>query len=151
MAVQITGTYTGKLKMELTHTPSGTSLSTAAPKDNQGDGSSFSPTDLLAAAFGSCVVTTMAIVAEREGIPFHDASFVIEKHMRSDPRRVDRLPITVRMPRGLTPPQRSRLEHIARNCPVEKSILPDIGVDFTFEYGDAGGTGEGGTADQSGS
>jgi len=65
MAVEITGTYTGNLKMELTHGPSGAQLKTAAPVDNKGDGSSFSPTDLLAASLGSCMVTTMAIVARR--------------------------------------------------------------------------------------
>jgi putative redox protein len=134
MAVEITGKYTGTLKMELTHGPSGAELITAAPADNQGDGSSFSPTDLVAAALGSCAVTTMAIVAQREQIPFDGASFVIEKHMRSDPRRVDRLPITIRLPPGLTPQQRERLEHVARNCPVEKSLHPDIATEFTFEY-----------------
>ncbi|HEY0152537.1 MAG TPA: OsmC family protein, partial [Longimicrobium sp.] len=70
MAVEITGSYAGNLKTELRHTPSGALLQTAAPRDNMGDGSSFSPTDLLAASLGSCMVTTMAIVAQREGIPF---------------------------------------------------------------------------------
>ncbi|MEX2582737.1 MAG: OsmC family protein [Gemmatimonadota bacterium] len=134
MAVEITGTYTGGLKMELTHTPSGTTLRTAAPIDNNGDGSSFSPTDLLAAAFASCVVTTMAIAAEREGIPFETASFRVEKHMRSGPRRVDRLPITIRMPPGLTLEQRARLERVAQSCPVEHSLLPEIERLFIFEY-----------------
>ena len=63
MAVEITGNYTGELKMELTHGPSGVTLRAAAPQDNGGDGSSFSPTDLLATALGSCAVMTMAIVA----------------------------------------------------------------------------------------
>ena len=134
MAVEITGTYTGELKMELRHGPSGTTLKTAAPRDNQGDGSSFSPTDLLAASLGACMVTTMAIVARREGIPFEGAEFTLEKHMRSDPRRVDSLPVTVRMPAGLTPEQRERLESVARTCPVERSLHPDVRRDFTFVY-----------------
>jgi uncharacterized OsmC-like protein len=136
MAVEITGRYTGQLKMELTHGLSGTTLRTAAPKDNQGDGSSFSPTDLLAAAFGSCAVTTMAIVAAREGIPFEGASFRVEKHMVSDPRRVGALPLVIRMPAELTEPQRRRLEHIARTCPVERSLLPEIEREIRFEYGE---------------
>jgi putative redox protein len=134
MAVEITGTYHGSLRMELTHGPSGTALKTAAPADNMGDGSSFSPTDLVAAALGSCAVTTMAIFAAREGIPFENASFVIHKHMRSDPRRVDRLPITIWMPAALLPEQRARLEQVARNCPVARSLLPDIEREFEFEY-----------------
>jgi putative redox protein len=138
MAVEITGSYRGGLKMELRHGPSGALLGTAAPADNMGDGSSFSPTDLLAAALGSCAVTTMAIVAAREDTPFEEASFVVEKHMRSDPRRVERLPIRIRMPSGLSVEQRERLEEVARNCPVARSLLPDIESDFEFDYSGEG-------------
>jgi uncharacterized OsmC-like protein len=134
MAVEITGEYTGGLKMRLRHGPSGLEIPTAAPVDNQGDGSSFSPTDLLAASLGACMVTTMAIVAAREGIPFEGAEFTLEKHMRSDPRRVDSLPVTVRMPAGLTPEQRERLESVARTCPVERSLHPDVRRELTFVY-----------------
>jgi putative redox protein len=134
MAVEIRGSYTGGLKMDLHHVPSGVVQKTAAPTDNAGDGSSFSPTDLVAAALGSCAVTTMAIVAQREGIPFEGAEFRIEKHMRSGPRRIDRLPITIRMPPGLTDEQRALLEDTARNCPVERSLLPEIEREFRFEY-----------------
>jgi len=136
MAVEIRGEYTSNLKMQLTHGPSGAELKTAAPVDNQGDGSSFSPTDLMAAALGSCMVTTMAIVAQREAIPFEGASFVMEKHMRADPRRIERLPVTIRMPRGLSPEQRRRLELIARTCPVQRSLLPEIEADVVFQYED---------------
>lgn len=134
MAVEISGEYTGGLGMRLRHGPSGREITTAAPKDNLGDGSSFSPTDLLAASLGSCMVTTMAIVAQREGIPFEGAGFVLEKHMRSDPRRVDSVPVRIRMPRGLNEEQRSRLEHVARHCPVERSLHPDIRRDIEFLY-----------------
>ena len=134
MAVVITGTYTGDLKMQLEHASSGARIHTAAPVDNMGDGSSFSPTDLVAAALGSCMVTTMAIVARREGIPFESASFRIEKHMRSDPRRIDRLPITIVMPGGLDAAQQQRLEHIARTCPVDRSLFADIEREVSFEY-----------------
>lgn len=134
MAVEITGDYAGKLKMTLRHGPSGAEIRTAAPADNQGDGSSFSPTDLLAAALGSCMVTTMAIVAEREGIPFGGASFELEKHMRSDPRRVDRVPVRIRMPAGLSPEQRRRLEHVARACPVHASLNPEVEHPTEFVY-----------------
>ena len=134
--VEITGSYTGNLKMELQHGLSGTRLKTVAPVDNQGDGSSFSPTDLVAAALGSCVVTTMAIVAERERIDFTTASFRVEKHMQSDPRRIGRLPVEIRMPKGLTADQRTKLERAGHTCPVHKSLLPEIEKELTFVYED---------------
>src|SRR5690606_31663507 len=97
-------------------------------------GSSFSPTDLVAAALGSCVVTTMAIYAQREGIPFEGASFSVEKHMRADPRRIDAVPVRVRMPAGLTQEQRERLEAVGRGCPVHRSLLPEIRREIEFVY-----------------
>ncbi|HEX5724758.1 MAG TPA: OsmC family protein [Longimicrobiaceae bacterium] len=136
MGVEMSGAYTGGLKMRLTHGPSGTEIGTAAPVDNRGDGSSFSPTDLLAASLGSCMVTTMAIVAEREGIPFSQARFTLEKHMRSDPRRVDRIPVTVHMPGGLDAAQRERLEAAARGCPVHRSLAPEVAREVSFVYPD---------------
>lgn len=134
MGVVITGTYSGDLKMELTHESSGAVIRTAAPVDNAGDGSSFSPTDLAAAALASCMVTTMAIVAEREGIPFKSARFTLEKHMRSGPRRIDRVPVTIHMPSGLSPEQRERMEAVARSCPVHLSMLEQIDRPISFVY-----------------
>jgi uncharacterized OsmC-like protein len=136
MAVEITGTYSGGLKSELRHGPSGAMLVTAAPTDNKGDGSSFAPTDLVAAALGSCAITTMAIVADREGIPFESAHFRIEKHMLSDPRRIGRLPIHIQMPAGLTDEQQALLEEIARRCPVARSLGAEVQQEFSFEYPD---------------
>lgn len=135
MAVAISGRYVGGLKMDLTHGPSGSVIRTAAPVDNQGDGSSFSPTDLAAAALGSCMITTMAIVAAREGIPFDGGGFSLEKHMRSGPRRIDRLPVVIRLPAGLTPEQRTRMEEVALGCPVHLSLLEAIDrpVEFVYE------------------
>ncbi|HEU0052567.1 MAG TPA: OsmC family protein [Longimicrobium sp.] len=134
MAVEMSGTYTGELKMELRHAPSGATLATAAPRDNLGDGSSFSPTDLLAASLGSCMVTTMAIVAQREGIAFEGASFSLEKHMRSDPRRVDAVPVRIHLPASLGEAQRRKLENAALTCPVHRSLHPDIRKDVEFVY-----------------
>lgn len=136
MAVLITGEYQGDLKMRLRHEASGSELRTAAPRDNQGDGSSFSPTDLAASALGSCVVTVMAIAARNHGIPFEGASFRIEKHMAADPRRIDSLPMTVLMPPGLTPEQREILEHAGSHCPIHRSLHPDVRTPLDFEYRD---------------
>jgi putative redox protein len=134
MSVEIRGTSQDGLKMELEHGPSGTRIRTAAPRDNAGDGSSFSPTDLLADSLGACMVTTMAIVAAREGIPFRGASFRLEKHMRSDPRRVAALPVTVRMSADIEAAHRARLEEIARTCPVARSLSADVDQEIRFEY-----------------
>ena len=84
----MSGRYLGHLKVELEHGPSGAKITTAAPVDNQGDGSSFSPTDLCAASLGACMLTVMGIVAERDGIDFSTCRFTLEKHMQTDPRRI---------------------------------------------------------------
>ena len=137
MAVEITGTYVGNLKMELTHGPSGATLRTAAPVDNKGDGSSFSPTDLVAAALASCIVTTMGIVAERDGIRAEQFSFRVEKHMSTEgPRRIARLPVVIEMPAGLDAEQRTKLERAAHTCPVHRSLLPEIEKPIEFVYPD---------------
>jgi putative redox protein len=134
MAVEITGRYAGGLKVDLHHGPSGAQMRTAAPVDNNGDGSSFSPTDLLAASLGACMVTVMGIYAQRNGIPFDGVEFRLEKHMRADPRRVDRLPVTIRMPAALDERQRQTLENVALTCPVSRSLLPEIEQDIRFVY-----------------
>lgn len=130
------GVYTGGLKVELKHDPSGAVIHTAAPADNNGDGSSFSPTDLVAAGLASCIITTMGIVAEREKIPFAGATFSFEKHMRSDPRRIDRVPIRIEMPAGLDEKQRRKLEFAGRACPVFRSLAEDMEKEVDFIYPD---------------
>lgn len=136
MAVEITGSYAGNLKVALRHGPSGAEMHTAAPVDNNGDGSSFSPTDLVAAALGACMVTLMGITARKHGIAFDDCSFALRKEMRADPRRIDAIPVTLRMPAGLTVRQRRLLEHAALTCPVHLSLLPEIRRDVDFVYPD---------------
>src|SRR4051812_9803227 len=88
-------------RVSLTHGPSGNRIGTDAPKDNGGNGSSFSPTDLVGAALASCALTTMALVASREQLPWGDASARIEKRMIPSPRRVGELVLEIQMPRGL--------------------------------------------------
>lgn len=137
MAVEIFGSYGGGLRVGLRHGPSDTEMHTAAPVDNHGDGSSFSPTDLVAAALGSCMLSIMGIMAERDGIDLSDCRFTVEKHMTPEPpRRIDRLPITIHMPSGLTAAQRKKLERGALTCPVHRSLLPEIQKDVDFVYPD---------------
>lgn len=134
MAATITGSYTGDLRVEAVHQLSGTRMTMAAPLDNHGDGSSFSPTDLVATALAGCVLTVMGIAARNHGIPFEGATFTIEKHMASDPRRIAALPLVIRMPAGLEPDQRATLERVGRHCPVHRSLDPSVDTPVEFEY-----------------
>jgi putative redox protein len=134
MAVEMTGKYIGNLKTELTHGPSGTVIRTAAPVDNQGDGSSFSPTDLASASLGACMLTLIAIVGERDGLDLTGLSFRLEKHMAANPRRIGAVPVTIQMPAGLTPEQRKKLENAALTCPVHKSLSEGLEKPVAFVY-----------------
>jgi uncharacterized OsmC-like protein len=119
---------------QLTHGPSAAKLRTVPPADNGGDGSSFSPTDLLAASLASCAITTMALVAGREGLSFGDARARVEKHMAGPPRRVGALDLVITMPAAVRAEHRARLEEIARGCPVARSLAADVAVTMKFEY-----------------
>jgi uncharacterized OsmC-like protein len=132
----MSGRYQGGLGLELEHGPSGTTIRTAAPVDNRGDGSSFSPTDLLAAGLGSCMLTIMAIVGERDGLRMDGMSFKAEKHMSASPRKVAKIALEITMPSGLGPDQREKLEHAALTCPVKQSLPPDLETPVDFHYPD---------------
>lgn len=136
MAVEIRGVYEGDLKVEVTHGPSSATLRTEAPVDNGGTGGSFSPTDLVASALGTCMMTIMGIVAKRDGIDLRGVTVRVEKHMNAEPRRIGRLPVTFEMPRGLGPDQRRKLENAARTCPVHRSLSADIEIPIDFRYPD---------------
>lgn len=120
----------------LTHGPSGATLRTVPPKDNGGDGSSFSPTDLLAVSLASCALSTMALLAPKEGLVFGPASATVVKHMVGPPRRVGELTLEFRMPTGVPLSQRARLEEIGHTCPVARSLHPDVKVPMRFVWPD---------------
>lgn len=132
--VMMTGIYEGKLHCSLTHGPSETKISTDAPKDNNGLGEAFSPTDLLGAALGSCILTTMAIFGGKEGLDITGASFEVTKKMQLSPRKISELALEITLPDTLTLPQRSMLEEIAHTCPVTRSLNPDIKLPVNFHY-----------------
>jgi putative redox protein len=139
MAVDIDIVYTGDLHCEATHRPSGSKLVTDAPVDNGGKGEAFSPTDLCATSLGSCLVTTMALVAARHGIELKGTTVHVVKEMVADPtRRVGALRTTVTFPPGLGlgREDRSRLEAAARACPVKKSLAPLVEVPIAFVWPD---------------
>lgn len=136
MSVEITGRYVGNLKTRLVHGPSGAELITAAPLDNAGDGSSFSPTDLAAAALGACMVTILGIVGERDGLDLGELEFRVRKSMASDPRRIAEVAVEIHMPRGLEPATRRKLERAALTCPVHRSLDPEMAKPVRFVYED---------------
>jgi uncharacterized OsmC-like protein len=128
------GRYVGGKLIELTHEPSGTKIITDAPKDNGGEGTAFSPTDLVGAALGSCVLTTMVLFAERHNILLNGAHFKVEKIMGSDPRRIAELVLKVHLPKQLEATDRQKLERAGMTCPVHKSLHPDTQVRAEFVY-----------------
>ena len=133
--VEIRIDYEGDLHTRAAHGPSGATLETDAPKDNEGRGEAFSPTDLLATALGSCMMTVMGIVARRHAWPLEGATVRVEKHMVADPvRRVGRLDVRFQMPDGIPEEARKVLERAAHTCPVHKSLHPETKVDTTFDW-----------------
>jgi uncharacterized OsmC-like protein len=134
--VVMTAATAPAFKTQLEHGPSGSRIATEAPKDNGGTGASFSPTDLMGAALASCALTTMALVASREGLPLGEARASVEKRMTPPPRRIGELVLRIEMPAGLSGAQRARLEQVAHECPVARSFHPDVKLPMTFLYPD---------------
>ena len=132
--VEIGIVYEGSLRTSCEHVPSAARLLTDAPVDNQGRGEAFSPTDLLATALGSCMLTTMGIRAQNEGWVLDGARVRVEKHMESAPRRVGRLVVEIELPAALEAPMRTTLERVAWGCPVKQSLHPDVELDVRFRY-----------------
>ncbi len=126
--------YEGALRCRLTHGPSGSEISTDAPVDNQGRGEAFSPTDLVGAALGSCILTTMGIVAQRRSIRLEGATAKVVKEMTAQlPRRIDRLAVVVTLPAALSAADRETLRRAGEACPVHRSLHPDVKIDVTFK------------------
>jgi len=127
--------YTGGLHCQLEHEPSRSQIETDAPKDNHGRGERFSPTDLVGAALGSCILTTMAIVAERDGHSLAGARAEVVKEMAAKPiRRIGALPVKITLPSSIPVEYRAKIERVAHECPVHKSLHPDVSLPITFVY-----------------
>jgi putative redox protein len=128
--------YEGQLRCQATHNQSGTVIETDAPTDNRGKGERFSPTDLLCVSLGTCVITTMGIKAADMGIDLSGTTLQIQKHMLSDPRRVGRVDVILGFPATLKLDEKDRviLQRTGDNCPVRKSIHPDIQNDIIYNW-----------------
>jgi putative redox protein len=123
--------YNGELRTTCTHLKSGSEFETDAPVDNNGKGERFSPTDLLATSLGTCMMTVMGIKARTMGFDLDDMKVEVLKIMKADPRRVSGIELTFHIPAHLEKTDektRSILKYTGDNCPVMKSIHPDIEV-----------------------
>jgi uncharacterized OsmC-like protein len=135
--IKITGEYHGDLHCTSIHGPSGNSLDTDAPKDNQGRGAAFSPTDLTATSFATCIATTMAIVARKHGLELRGLRYEVNKEMSTDaPRRIVRLSTQLWMPIPQSHPLAQTLSVVATNCPVHHSLHPSIDKPVTIHWTD---------------
>ena len=128
--------YEGHLRCKATHLQSGTSIETDAPTDNRGKGERFSPTDMVCVALGTCAITTMGIKAQDMGIELAGTTIDIQKHMVSDPRRIGKIDVILRFPQTLNLSEKDRviLEGVGNNCPVFKSLSPDVNMNLVYEW-----------------
>jgi putative redox protein len=130
-----TARYEGQLRTEATHVASGTSIQTDAPVDNHGRGEAFSPTDLVGTALGTCILTTMAIVAERHQVDLVGSTVNVKKTMSQDaPRRIVQLDVDLHLPASLSAADRALMERTAHTCPVALSLNPEIRQEVQFTY-----------------
>jgi putative redox protein len=120
---QINSSYSGDLRCASLHGPSGSALETDAPTDNQGKGERFSPTDLVATALSTCILTIMGIVAERHDWNLKGCTARVEKVMTSEaPRKIAQLEVWIELPAHLDEKARKVLRKAAENCPVKLSL-----------------------------
>ncbi|MCD7936408.1 MAG: OsmC family protein [Tannerellaceae bacterium] len=124
----------GNLRTEATHTQSGAKIQTDAPTDNNGKGEAFSPTDLVATALGSCIMTIMDMFAREHQLDLTGTRMVTEKVMLSDPRRIGEIKIDIYFKGEFSDKQKTMLRRVADTCPVGKSLHPDLIQTITFHF-----------------
>lgn len=128
--------YNGSLRTTATHIQSGTEIETDAPRDNQGLGERFSPTDLVATALGSCMLSIMGIASKTQNINVDGSECTIEKIMVADPRRISEIVVHLYM-KGqpeFSEKEKTILERAALTCPVYLSLHADIKKTVTFHW-----------------
>lgn len=130
MTTTIKAAYMGDMQVELTHGPTGKTIVTDLPPDNDGKGRTFSPTDLFASSLASCILTIMAKVADRGHIPFEGSYIEIDKIMNEAPRRVGKFVLKVQLNPTMTAVDRKKLLRCIEGCPVHKSLHPDIKLEI---------------------
>ena len=135
--VSITVDYTGSLRCKAVHGPSGTELITDAPADNGGQASSFSPTDLTATSLLTCIMTTMAIYAQRHNLDLKGMSGSAEKVMEANPRRIGAIRMVISMPVPESHPLVNGLKAAANGCPVHHTLSHDTQMPIEWEWAKA--------------
>ncbi len=127
--------YQGDLHCKAVHDPSGAELASDAPQDNQGRGESFSPTDLVATALGTCMLTVMGIMARTLKLDIAGTTATVEKEMSATPpRRIAILSVKIHVPHVIDAEDRQKLERAAHTCPVHKSLHPEIHTPIAFTW-----------------
>ena len=128
--------YKGHLRCECTHLQSGTVIETDAPTDNRGKGERFSPTDTLCVALATCVVTTMALKATDMQLELSGTSIAVTKHMLSEPRRIGKIDVILHIPAAASATEKDKviLQRVGDNCPVAKSLHPDLEVNIEYHW-----------------
>lgn len=128
--------YEGDLRCSATHLQSGSSFETDAPTDNRGKGEKFSPTDTLCVSLATCMITTMGIKGADMGADLRGSTLEVTKHMKSDPRRIGKIEVVLNLSCTPSPDERTRrlLQAAGDNCPVMKSIHPDVEVLSTYNW-----------------
>lgn len=118
--------YKGDLRTEATHIRSGSTIITDAPIDNKGKGEAFSPTDLVATALASCMVTIMGIKADEMNLNIENTTLEVEKIMASNPRRINEVKIKIQIPLKTDAKNQKILEKAALTCPVAKTLSKEM-------------------------
>ena len=132
--VQMHLEYLGNLKVKAQHGPSEAIIHTAAPIDNNGDGSSFSPTDLLCTSLASCILTILGIRSKDLGWKLEGLKVLLKKHMTTEPRRIGCIKMTFQVPQGFPKNQQASLQQMVFDCPVCHSINEQIELDYEFIF-----------------
>ena len=128
--------YEGNLRCNARHLQSNSVIETDAPTDNRGKGERFSPTDLVCTALATCMITTMAMTATDMGIELKNSIVDVKKYMASDPRRISKIDAVVTLPKtlGLDEKDKTILQRTGDNCPVIKSLHPDVIINTTYDW-----------------
>ena len=127
-------TYKGSLRTEAIHVQSSNTIITDAPIDNHGKGEAFSPTDLVATAIASCMLTIMGIVANRNHLKINGTTAEIEKIMGANPRRINQIKINIRFNENFDKKTKRKLENAALTCPVSNSLSENLNESIKFSY-----------------
>ena len=131
----IKSSYLGNLRTEAMHVQSTNKILTDAPVDNNGKGEAFSPTDLVCAALGSCMVTIMGIIAERDGVSLEGLSWEITKIMQASPRKIQEVIVDFTWVNPVNDPVFiQKIKNAAKTCPVALSLNPEIKQTVTFNF-----------------